>query len=253
MIRKPVFLVAVGVILVAGIVFAVTRRGARSPSNIGSLGQAAGLAEDRPESELTEGSGDLIVARLTTESIERAADRVADLVASEHRSDIRNAVADTLTTYTSGSFSDWVAYLDSYGIIIPEIAFSSPEVGKMVWGMTRRFMDSAEFDVDKIKVMKSFDNPPPEGDDGRGGVHGPGYVIVESRRDAGRPFLRSVPERTRRTIRVSIPGRFNGLSGSQFDAEFRMEYSYDPISKLWVLTELGMRGGAEAQIPGFAL
>lgn len=247
-------LVLVAIVVLIGVVLLV-RSAVSSRSNNDAEAGESSLAAN---SESLGGASQIAKAGfLSVATIESAADRVASQIGSGNRAALRDAVADTLLTWSSGSVDDWVAYLQAYNIDVPEIVYSDPATEKLMWSRSREFFRTARFDVSQLAVIREFDNPPPPGDDGWGGSEGPGFFTSRARRDAGRSFLKSIPERDRRVTRITIPGVFVTSSshpimpGVEYQAEFRLEFTYNPEAKQWVLTEYGMRGPDEGNgVPG---
>lgn len=183
---------------------------------------------------------------LSPNVIGHLADLVVAGTGSRGDDTLRAAVADTLLTWSDGSVDDWLSYLSAYGIDAPEIALRDPGTLRLMWTESREFFAGARFDVDRARVVREFVDPAAEGDEGWNVTEEPVPYVHRARRDSARAFLGNVRERDRRTVRIVIPGEFVATSplwtGDVYAAEFRLEFTYNPGTGLWVLTEYGMTG-----------
>ncbi|MCB9844896.1 MAG: hypothetical protein H6811_02765 [Phycisphaeraceae bacterium] len=180
------------------------------------------------------------LAPLSSATISHAAGSASRNVAQPRREALRRAIIDTLTVLSSGTAEEWLAYLDAYGIDRPDSAEANPQGMRRQWQLARALLAGARLNVDDLAVVGRFEEL--QSDDW-GGSKTPSVAVTHNaRRDAARAFLRDVPEDHRQVMRMTIPGVFAVIEGEEFEADLRMEFTFNPRSGQWVLTEVGMKG-----------
>ncbi len=188
-------------------------------------------------------------ASLDESSIERLASAASKRVAGD-QAQLRDAIADTLLVYTGGTVDDWLAYLRGYGIEPPPVAMSNPALVAGRWEQVRAFFDEAEFRPDEAEIAL---NPPKREltERQKMGIGEPedvGKLHATARRDDARQFLRHAQYDSLDRVRVTIPGRFRMLSplgvptAERADGVLMLEWTFDPESELWILTEMEFEG-----------
>ncbi len=155
-----------------------------------------------------------------------------------------------MLVHTGGTVDDWVAYLRGYGIEPPPVAMSNPAMVAGRWEQVRAFFDEAEFRPDEAEIAL---NPPKREltERPKMGIGEPedvGKLYATARRDEARQFLWHARYGSLDRVRVTIPGRFRMLSplgaptAKRVDGVLTLEWTFDPESELWVLTEMEFEG-----------
>lgn len=196
-----------------------------------------------------------------------AIERVADLAGRTPVSgsdQLRSAVADALLVYSSGTADDFLAYLESYGVEPPQSVSSMPKLFLSAWERQRGLLAHADIDLSNVRFLMNPEEPKPrerfpelEMDPADIGT-----FHATARRDGARGFLQDVPFEKRQRVRVTIPGSYLAIElggtavGQPFQAELSFEFTLNPETGQWVLTELRMDGemsDGAARDPGFML
>ncbi len=226
----------------------------RSPGPSASPSQVSLSATDsatRPvtNKEQVTSAPDRVGSNLTAETIEQIAQRVQPL-GLHHGSALRDAVADTLTVYASGTVDDWLGYLSSYGIAPPAVASSRPAVLRRRWEQSRTFFNETRFDIHNMKIERNPRSPRIENAEDAVMATGlPGDYLIKARRDGGRGFLAN---RAAERVRVTIPSTFRSMdprdgsfNPTPIEGNMSFEFTYNPDDGQWVLTEIRIEGNSD--------
>ncbi|MCB9844898.1 MAG: hypothetical protein H6811_02775 [Phycisphaeraceae bacterium] len=196
---------------------------------------------------------ELATKPLSRATIAQLSDRVVQRALPQYRDTLGQAIIDTLTTYTAGNLSDWLAYLDTYGVEIPQFALSNPDAEEQIWRATREFFQSAMVSVEDVTLVGGYQHAQ-IGDGWNTDGTRRGLTRHRARRDQARAFLREIPEAQRTVAWVLVPGAFTGFNGDQFEAQWGIEFTRNPRTGRWVLTELVVMGDGDLPgVPSFLL
>lgn len=220
------------------------------------------MVEEGAKERAASHAGRSVIA-VDASTIERVAE-VASGRGGVHSAALRNAVASTLLTYSSGTSDDFLSYLSSSGIDPPQSVSSMPKLFNAAWERQRGLLAHAELDLTNVAVMVNPQEPKPRErfPELEAGQEQIGKFHATARRDDARAFLQSVPFDKRQRVRVTIPGSFRSIElggeavGEPFNAAMSFEFTLNPETGQWVLTELRMDGDmsdGKARDVGFML
>ncbi len=238
-----VFAVVGGVLL---LVLLVSGRGRSTPLTRSPAGSTLADAQDQDAAEIQRGTP------LDEYQIERIASYVSSHApySGRKQTSLQNAIADTLSIYSSGTLEDWLAYLDIHGIPRPAVVGSNPEFASRLWRSSQDFFASIRVDADGVRIV---DHPEPEeprrGDEliDNPATDDPGQFVV--RRSGSRDILGSIPESQREIVRIVIPGTFRDMADAPFEGEFFMEFTYDSDNQDWVVSEFTVNTSTNERAP----
>lgn len=170
--------------------------------------------------------------------IERAVSRVGvrEGLSPEAKASLQNAVRSTLSAYASNDIADFTAMLSAQGVAPPPVVLSNQERAGEMWKLARALLANAQIDVGSIVegVTVDMDTASLPGATA-------GSVRASSRDDA-RPFLGSFAPTVATRSEVALPGTFVPQDGSQFEGTLVFQFSRNPETQQWVVTEIRMHG-----------
>lgn len=143
---------------------------------------------------------------------------------------LASAVAGAIRGYMGETTGPWLAYLTEHGIKPPDVMVNEPDFAAEVWGYWHRVASSAVFDPAAITIRRHASGEAPSV---------VGYATNTATRPGSRPGIESIPEASRSTIEVVIPGSFQDLQGREFCASLGLEFAMSPTGD-WVLMRASM-------------
>ncbi len=146
---------------------------------------------------------------------------------------VENA-ASTVGALASGDPDEFREMLREQGVELND-AMRSEQFAERWLETTGKIFAQAEIDPDGVRVIR----PRISGEY----VHPvPGLKGLTARRDAGRSFLSEYSSGELETVQLVLPGRYPALSGNMIEATVVIEFTLNPRSQRWVLTEMQTHG-----------
>lgn len=150
------------------------------------------------------------------------------------RENLGLAIEHTVLAYASETPDEFIDLLNEQGITVSPILFDNPTWAERVWTEARVLLVLAEFDLDEIRIVRATS---------RGFEPNDRSLTVRTvRRDDARPFLRSKGIGSLERAELVMPGRFTSQDSTKFDGTLVVQFTLNPETNQWVLTELRMIG-----------
>ncbi|MCL4220754.1 MAG: hypothetical protein KJZ65_05245 [Phycisphaerales bacterium] len=148
---------------------------------------------------------------------------------------LERSIRQVLDAYSQHEIAAYLRLMREQGVEPSEQIVANPEGAQDHWQATRSVLATANMDLDRIVVLhtvrqgeRQYEQEPPP--------------FFSLRRDEGRRFLNSLSSRATEVAEVRIPGEYPSADGTRFDGDLTIQFTFDPGSKRWVLTEFRMAG-----------
>jgi len=139
------------------------------------------------------------------------------------------ALEGVLFGYQSDEFADVISTMQSLGIEPSPYWLDNPENMQRTWESRRTSLMLAELDPGGVEVRRIGPEGPPD-------ELKENSANFSSRRDAGRPFLDSIPASERVVVETVLSGTFVSEEGIPFDGRIGVEMTWNPAGQAWVPT-----------------
>jgi len=178
-------------------------------------------------------AGDSAAARDSVERVIETVPGLAERIAGlspRQRILLDDSIVNWFATYLQEDFSDVAEGMLSLGIQ-PEPTWLQDLPGlQPMWARRHATLAAAHFYADQMSLVRVRPGEVMQN------IIPIGQKQFESRRDSGRPFLDDLPERDRLMIELVMPGRFIDEKGATMDAEYAIEFTWNPAASQWVPT-----------------